>query len=723
MPRRAASHLLPLALPILLVFGPSRGQAANLTPAHYIVFEVGADRLAYPIHATRVAMHGRLSSMPASRRALATERSADVVEVRLRDATGRAVFESVAGVPRFLRGEFHGGNDRSDAATIDAHHVRQRDRAFVVRVPSIAGTVLEVSSQAFAAPTQLRLDATRQASLIAGGRAGVVASLPGWSNGDSANRVDLLVVGDGYTEADASRFDTDALAVIEGMFSITPYTEYRNYVNVRTLFVASAETGADQPPYDPGCAEYSRVQACCGDYSSADATAATVETAFDATFCSYNIERLLTVSNPKVLIAAAAVPEWDQILVIVNTSRYGGSGGSFSVISVNDAAIEVAQHEYGHTFSRLADEYSSQYPGYPACSDIDAGLPACEINVTDQTTRSAVKWEKWIDAAQPVPSSSSPPSETDAGLWQGARYQSAGMYRQGYRCIMRALGAPFCDVAAEAYAMRLYQGSWGVPVGGIDLIEPGSESPPPGNSVEAYPGVTHSARLLGPIGGPPVSFRWVLDDVYVSEGTAVSGETVSYVMSTTPGPHTLQLRVTDTSEILHPTTRPALARSRTWNVEVLPEPTTTTTVPTTTLQPSTTTLVPTTSLPVTTTTTLAATTTTTNTTTTTLAPTTTTSAPTSSLPATSTSTTTASITTTTVHTDTPCAQPTSAGPIPVASDCLYILNTAVGIVSCTIECVCAPKGVLPTTATDALICLGAAVGSGVELKCPCSPLP
>jgi len=59
----------------------------------------------------------------------------------------------------------------------------------------------------------------------------------------------------------------------------------------------------------------------------------------------------------------------------------------------------------------------------------------------------------------------------------------------------------------------------------------------------------------------------------------------------------------------------------------------------------------------------------------------------------------------------------------MASDCLYILNAAIGVVACAPECVCAPKGALPTTATDALICLNAAVGSGAELKCPCDPLP
>lgn len=66
-----------------------------------------------------------------------------------------------------------------------------------------------------------------------------------------------------------------------------------------------------------------------------------------------------------------------------------------------------------------------------------------------------------------------------------------------------------------------------------------------------------------------------------------------------------------------------------------------------------------------------------------------------------------------------CSQPVSAGANPVASDCLFILNVAVGNLTCTPECVCAPTGTLPAKATDALLCLNAAVGASVELNCPC----
>jgi hypothetical protein len=66
-----------------------------------------------------------------------------------------------------------------------------------------------------------------------------------------------------------------------------------------------------------------------------------------------------------------------------------------------------------------------------------------------------------------------------------------------------------------------------------------------------------------------------------------------------------------------------------------------------------------------------------------------------------------------------CGQPASSGPEPVATDCLYILNVAVGLLTCSPECACAPKGSLPISATDALTCLASVVGGSVAPDCPC----
>jgi hypothetical protein len=68
-----------------------------------------------------------------------------------------------------------------------------------------------------------------------------------------------------------------------------------------------------------------------------------------------------------------------------------------------------------------------------------------------------------------------------------------------------------------------------------------------------------------------------------------------------------------------------------------------------------------------------------------------------------------------------CGAPQTAQPTPAASDCLYILQVAVGSAICDPECVCAPGGDLPASATDALICLATAVGTVTTdaLNCPC----
>lgn len=65
-----------------------------------------------------------------------------------------------------------------------------------------------------------------------------------------------------------------------------------------------------------------------------------------------------------------------------------------------------------------------------------------------------------------------------------------------------------------------------------------------------------------------------------------------------------------------------------------------------------------------------------------------------------------------------CGQPVTNGPAPTATDCLYILNVAISLATCSPASICAPKGSLPTTATDALVCLGHVVGQSVPFNCP-----
>jgi len=68
----------------------------------------------------------------------------------------------------------------------------------------------------------------------------------------------------------------------------------------------------------------------------------------------------------------------------------------------------------------------------------------------------------------------------------------------------------------------------------------------------------------------------------------------------------------------------------------------------------------------------------------------------------------------------PCGQPVSNGSNPVATDCLYILRTAVGLLTCDPTCICnLDASIGNPNATDALVCLNAAVGVTGLLNCNC----
>ncbi len=542
--------------------------AAWADPAHYIVFEVDDGGQPQPVFHTMVDLVPDASRAPAEQPLLASD-------AEMRRFAWRPLHEGVAGadrvvqVPRFLRGEFsrdpeHGDHD------IDHHPLIRPERiAFVVRVPAAEAQAIELVGEHSLArfdldelaanAAQLPLAGVEPVTVVSHAAAGVRGAA-----GNPANRVDILLLGDGYASGEQAVFNAHADALWGSMFNVTPYKEYANFVNWTTGFVASAQSGADHPPYQAGCT----TTACCADTGAVNDPRAGmfVNTAFDGRFCTNQIHRLLTVNGSKVLAAAAGYPNWDVILVTVNDPVYGGAGGSISVTSAHTQGPLVVIHEYAHTFHRLADEYTSPYPGFPACSDL-GGSAACEANVTNQTNRNLVKWRHWYDPTNiAVPT---PAGTAGTGLFEGARYLTTGMYRPTHNsCLMRSLGSTFCTVCRQEYVKRLYAG-WpnGVPAGGIDLIEPGSESPSSAQPVAYVPGTNQafSAALLRPEGGA-VSVQWLLD------GQVIAGANSENFVFNDPVPavsaRTLQLRVTDTSPFVHAQMADGLmVHTRSWTLQ------------------------------------------------------------------------------------------------------------------------------------------------------------
>jgi len=536
-------------------------------PAHYIILKMLPDGRIRPLQQRLVRLAAALSSssdQELARQLREPARNAQGLVVALESLEGKVLYQRLAWVPRWVRGEFQ--DPAKPKGTIEGHWLPATGQVFVVRIPVIPKAQLSLRDRQDKLLARFDLDHltanTPQVALVSPAQR-ALSQL----NGSPTNRVDLLIMGDGYTLAQQGQFTLDATRVLSGFFGISPLSQYRNYFNTHLLFTPSNQSGADHPPYEANCNSSS----CCGDPQSLlDPLQGTfVDTAFDAGFCNANIHRLLRVNYEKVYAAASAVPDWDEIVVIVNDPVYGGLGGGVAAFTVHEDCVSIMQHEFGHSFGNLADEYEDPYPGYWMCSDV-SGYP-CEANVTDVTAREAIKWNSWISPTTPIPTIPKwDPAFADVvGLFEGARYQSIGMYRPGQDCLMRTLGKPFCQVPTQALVLRLYEGGWGTPWRGISLLEPGSLWPATDTFDLPY---THSqdfrAEILQPIGEPPVSVRWLVDGIVVPDALTA---TFTYTPTLADLGKTIQIQVvvSDTTSLVHPAMAGgALEDSHTWTFRV-----------------------------------------------------------------------------------------------------------------------------------------------------------
>ncbi len=262
--------------------------------------------------------------------------------------------------------------------------------------------------------------------------------------GLASEKFNLVILSDGYQASEMAQFEADAQSLVDYLFTTSPFNdlELQCAFNVYRINVTSTDSGADDP---------------AGSCGGLDTTAATY---FDATFCGDGaIRRLLTVNNATVTsVLNAQVPEWDQGIVIVNSSIYGGSGGQIGVFSTGGNWREVAIHELGHSAFGLADEYE-YYQGCGIDTDRNnhPGAEPAEANVTVNSNRATIKWGDLIAAATPMPTTSnadctqcdpqasSVPAGT-VGAFEGAHYYHCGAFRPEYNCKMRSLSNPFCAV-------------------------------------------------------------------------------------------------------------------------------------------------------------------------------------------------------------------------------------------------------------------------------------
>lgn len=303
-------------------------------------------------------------------------------------------------------------------------------------------------------------------------------------HGPPAEKVDFLILGDGYTAVEREKFEKDARRLADILFSVSPFKERRSDFNVWGLCPPAEESGISRP--STGIHRRSRI---------------------GATYDAFGSERYVLTFENRSLRDVASFAPYEFIEILTNSKTYGG-GGIFNLYSTVAAdslwSPYVFVHEFGHHFAGLGDEYYTSEVAYePAAERIEPWEP----NMTALADPRQFKWKDLVSPGTPLPtpweketyearsrefqkkrarirSERRPEEEMDAlfteqkkeetkflssqkyagkvGAFEGALYEAKGYYRPQLDCIMFSRDdVPFCAVCRRAIEriIDLYAGA------------------------------------------------------------------------------------------------------------------------------------------------------------------------------------------------------------------------------------------------------------------------
>jgi hypothetical protein len=298
-----------------------------------------------------------------------------------------------------------------------------------------------------------------------------VASLV--DNGSPHEKVDLLILGDGYRKQDLEKFRSDARHFNDVMFSTSPFKERKKSFNVRMIEVVSQDSGIDKPDKNIW-----------------------KKTALGTMYNTFGSARYVLTEENRVLRDIAGTAPYDFLLILVNDNRYGG-GGIYNLYTTCFANTDakgmewqrdyVYVHEFGHSFGGLGDEYYSSQVSY---NDFyQKGIEPWEPNLTALPDKADLKWQSFVKQGTPIPSPwakaqydsleaergkldrlaadyyvkrepiyaaqqkilKNPSSAGAVGAYEGAGYVAQGIYRPSLDCRMFSLSLvdfdPVCSAA------------------------------------------------------------------------------------------------------------------------------------------------------------------------------------------------------------------------------------------------------------------------------------
>ncbi len=292
-------------------------------------------------------------------------------------------------------------------------------------------------------------------------------------SGAPAGKVDVVILGDGYTAAEAGKFTSDAQRLVEQFFSYSPFKERAEDFNFWGLNPPATESGVNRP-------------------SNGTFRFSPSGTTYDA----FRAERyILSFDNLGMRRILQHAP-YEFIVILGNSQTYGGGGiyGLYSTVAADSEWAEyLFVHEFGHHFAALADEYYTSAAVYEATTDRPEPW---EPNVTALHDPAELKWGSLVEEGTALPTawpkeefeafqrenqarraqlradnrpesemnqlfrdeqawirklfSGHPDTNEVIGAFEGANYAATGYYRSQMNCLMFTRDVFFCQVCSDA---------------------------------------------------------------------------------------------------------------------------------------------------------------------------------------------------------------------------------------------------------------------------------
>lgn len=259
-------------------------------------------------------------------------------------------------------------------------------------------------------------------------------------SGSSRECIDVAIVAEGYTASEQDLFYEDARKAVEAILSHAPFDRYRSRFNFVAVALESKDSGVSVPLEK--------------DWKN---------TALGSHFSTFYSDRYLTTLRLRQMHDRLCGVPYEHIVILANTDTYGGGGifNSYTLTTAHHKSFEpVVVHEFGHSFAGLADEYyyDDQYVQY-----YYPGVEPWEQNISTLKDFDS-KWNDMLPRGTDIPTEpvkvnvwekhrAGKPLEKYIGVYEGAGYQSKGVYRPFPDCRMHTNAADcFCPVCQRAIA-------------------------------------------------------------------------------------------------------------------------------------------------------------------------------------------------------------------------------------------------------------------------------